>query len=51
MSPLVIYVDYLKDTIRMLIFLSVYETHESVFCVLGTRAISHLCSSICSCKA
>lgn len=51
MSPLIIYLEYLKDTVSMLIILSVYETHESIFSVFTTRAISHLCSSICRCKA
>lgn len=36
MSPLVIYLESLKDTISMLIILSVYETHKRIFSALGT---------------
>lgn len=50
MFLLIIHLEYL-DTVSMLIILIVYKIHGSIFSVLGTRAISHLCSSICSCNA
>lgn len=31
MPPLIIHLEYLKDTISMLIILGVYETHEFIF--------------------